>query len=83
VLPQEREATVQKFRLGETAVVQEADRISILLDLSDLELPPLSQFRYFRTSHEDEMEYEVLALQGFEKHMLPRGRMTLLIAATG
>jgi hypothetical protein len=79
--PNQREITVERFSLGETAVVHHADRMSILLDVSHLEMPPLCQFRFFRTSHEDEREYEVLALDGIEKHLIPSGRMTVLIAA--
>ena len=78
-----REATVEEFSLGETSIVHDKDRISIHLDVSHLAMPPLSQFRFFRTSHEGEKYYEVdvLALAGIEKVMIPRGKITVSICS--
>ena len=74
-----REATVENFSLAETCVVQSVNRLSIVLDVSQLVMPPLCQFRFFRTCHQDAMDYEVLGLVGIEELMLPRGKMTVSI----
>ena len=58
----QREVTVERFELGETSIVHHDDRIAIDIDLSAVELPPLSQVRYFRTSSAEELEHESFAI---------------------
>ncbi len=58
----QREATVERFELGETSIVHRDDRIAIDIDLSGIALPPLSQIRYFRTTSADELEHESFAI---------------------
>ena len=41
-----RLATVERFSLGDTSVVHEEDRISVFLDVSQMGMPPLSQFGF-------------------------------------
>ena len=60
--PTQREATVERFELGETSVVHSDDRIAVDIDLSAIELPPLSQIRYFRTTSTDELYHESFAI---------------------
>jgi hypothetical protein len=63
----QREATVERFKLGETSIVHRDDRIAIDIDLSAVALPPLSQIRYFRTTSADELDHESLVITNPEK----------------
>jgi hypothetical protein len=65
--PGERDACIEKFSLGETSIVHEADRLSIFLDVSHEAMPPFCQFRFFRLGHESEMDHASLELLGLEK----------------
>jgi hypothetical protein len=58
---------VQKTSLGETgAVVHNAYKMATILDLSRLEMPPNSQFRYFRASANKEMDMDSFELLGVD-----------------
>lgn len=63
----QREITVERYMLGETSIIRQNDRISIDIDLSALELPPLSQVRYFSTTSAEELEYESFAITDPDK----------------
>ncbi|MGA2769568.1 MAG: restriction endonuclease [Bryobacteraceae bacterium] len=63
----QREATVERFNLGETSICHHEDRIAIEIDLSAVGLPPLSQIRYVRTTSADELEHESFAITNPEK----------------
>jgi len=65
--PRERNANIEKFSLGETSIVHEADRISVFLDVSQQDMPPFCQFRFFRLQHENEMDHASLELVGVER----------------
>jgi hypothetical protein len=58
----QREATVERFALGDTSIVHDDDRIAVEVDLSGVKLPPLSQIRYIRTTSVDELDYESVAI---------------------
>jgi hypothetical protein len=58
----EREITVEHFSMGETSVIHHNDRIATDIDLSDVELPTLSQLRYFRVTSAEELEHESFAI---------------------
>ena len=59
--------TVESFPLAGTSIVHEAGRISVFLDLSQLNLPPVCQFRFVRFVGELEMEYESFELASPER----------------
>jgi hypothetical protein len=62
------QAVIEQFWAGRTSIVHEARRISILLDLSEEEVPPLWQFRFFKaTGGNEDMEHEVLEIVGLDK----------------
>jgi hypothetical protein len=63
----EREVTVDQLGLGETSIVHHNDRVAIDIDLSSVELPDLSQIRYFRTTSAKEKDYESFAITSPEK----------------
>lgn len=73
----DREITVQKFTLGETSITHHGSRIAIDIDLSGLELPPLSQVRFFRTSHEGELDYEIFAITNPAALVVTGGRLAV------
>ena len=60
--PTRREATVERFACGETSIVHDADRIAIKVDLSSIQLPPLSQIRYIRIKSKQELDHESFAI---------------------
>ena len=72
----QREVTVERFALGETSIVHHDDRIAIDIDLSAVELPPLSQVRYFRTTSAEELEHESFAITNPRK-LRVAGRFTV------
>jgi hypothetical protein len=61
------EALVEIFPLGKTSITHDVSRISPFLDISQLEMPPFCQFRFFRVSSEHEMDYEAVEFFGVEK----------------
>jgi hypothetical protein len=58
----QRDVTVERFGPGETCTVHHDDRIAIDIDLSAVELPPLSQIRYCLTTSAQELEHESFAI---------------------
>lgn len=70
-----RLATVENYSFGETSIIHDKTRLSIFLDVSQLAMPPLSQFRFVRTEHEDRGEREVdhFEIAGIEKVLIPKG----------
>jgi hypothetical protein len=76
-----REATIESFSLGETSIVHDADRISVLLDISQVKMPPFCQFRFFNLSGEEEMNHEALELYGCDKLGVAGKRMKVKICS--
>jgi hypothetical protein len=65
---EDREAIVETYpSLGRTSISHNGSRIWAFLDLSQLEVPPFCQFRYFKLSGEQEMDHEAVELYGLEK----------------
>ena len=62
-----RDAIVEKFRLGETMIVHDGSRISLVLDVSQEELPPFCQFRFFQLTAGQEVEHHSVEVVGIEK----------------
>jgi hypothetical protein len=65
--PARREIKVENFSLGSTSIIHDAERISIFLDVSQVEVGPCWQFRFFRVTGNDEVEHESLELVGVER----------------
>jgi hypothetical protein len=65
--PARREIKVENFSLGRTSIIHDAERISIFLDVSQVEVGPCWQFRFFRVTGSDEVEHESLELVGVER----------------
>ena len=79
----QRDAAIQRFELGETGVVHGASKVSILLDVSTLIMPPFCQFRFAKLSGKEEMDIEAFELLGVEKLWVRGGQMRVRIGATG
>lgn len=77
-----RNVFVEKFRLGESALTHSGSRVAMLLDLSGLELPPCSQFRYVKLRGSKEMDMESFEIVGVEKLATTSGRMAVDIVST-
>jgi Restriction endonuclease len=73
--PMQREATIEQFSLGGTSILHAADRISVFLDVSQLEVPPLCQFRFFRLAGHDDVCHEAIELVGLERLWVKGGKM--------
>ncbi len=58
-------------------------RVSVLIDISQVEMPPLRQFRFVRTQAEEELDYEVFELVGIEALRVRVGPMRVNLAVTG
>ena len=65
--PVQREIRVENFSLGRTSIIQDAERISIFVDVSQVEVGPCWQFRFFRVTGNEDVEYESLELVGVEQ----------------
>jgi hypothetical protein len=78
--PEDPDAVIERFRLGETSVVHDGESLGILLDISALELPPLCQFRGLRTSGSDrEVNIESFELIGWRKLTEVRGPIAVAV----
>jgi hypothetical protein len=64
--PQVRDAIVEQYPIGETAIVHDGQRVSTHLELSTLTLPPLHQFRYLEVKGGGTLDHEVFSFSGFE-----------------
>ncbi len=79
----QRAAVIERFELGETAVVHGASNVSILLDVSSMKMSPFCQFRFAKLSGQEEMDVEAFELLGVEKLWVQGGQMKVRVAMTG
>ena len=79
--PLQRAVKVEKFSLGKTSIIHEAERVSVFLDVSQLEVPPFCQFRFFRVTARDEVWHEALELVGLDKLWVNGGKMKINICS--
>jgi hypothetical protein len=79
----QREVIIEDFvTLGKTSIAHEGDRISIFLDVSQVQTPPFCLFHSFCTNGEQEMEHDSLELYGLDKKLRVEGKgMTASICA--
>ena len=76
-----REATVESFSLGRTSIVHDASKISLFLDISQVEMAPFCQFRFFSLVGQEEMDHETIELAGLGKLWIQRGMMHVNICS--
>lgn len=77
----QRDVVVEKFSLGESSIGHSRSRVTVLLDISNLEMPPFCQFRYARLSAKEEMDMELFELVGVERLAATGGNMAVSIVA--
>jgi hypothetical protein len=77
-----RDATIEFFELGETAVVHDCQRIAVTLDICGVSMPPLCQFRFFLVVGEEKVDPEGMELIGAEKLWTIGGRIAVNLCAT-
>ena len=73
----DRMAMVEQFAFGDTAIVHDDRRVSVVIDISQLKMPPLRQFRFVRLQAADEVEHEAFELVGAEALRVQSGRMAV------
>lgn len=78
---EQRNVIVEQFSLGESAIIHEASRMTMLVDISTLDMPPFCQFRFVKVSGKQKMEHESFAIIGAEKLRVPGGKMKINIAS--
>ena len=71
---------VENFRLGETKLLQHNDAASFLLDVTSLQMSPLSQLRYVRLKGEVETDMASFEILGAERFRISSGRINLTLA---
>jgi hypothetical protein len=62
-----KQPVVENFALGQTSIVYDDERISVLVDLSELNTAPFCQFRFLKLTGRDELAHEALELVGIDK----------------
>ena len=78
-----REVLVEQFVLGETGVVQHAEAASFLIDVTTLQMPPLSQLRFVRLKGDVETNMASFEILGIEKLLISSGPIKLSLVAAG
>lgn len=78
-----RDAIVENYDLGETAIVHDGHRISTHIDLSALKLPPLHQFRYARVMGQETIDHEVFSIRGCDALRVKDGRIAIELVSYG
>lgn len=62
---QDRAATILDFAtLGHTSITQKDEKISVFLDLSQVEVPHFWQFRYFEINSQQDLDHEAIEIYG-------------------
>lgn len=77
----ERNVYIQKFNLGQTSIVHHQGSVSVCLDLSNLDIPPYWQFRFFETSGDQENYIDKLEIISPEKVVMKVDRLRFSIGA--
>ena len=77
-----REVLIELFPLGRTCITHDSNRISKLLDVSKLEMPPFCQFRFFRVSSECETDHQAVEFFGVERLWVYGPEMTVNFRST-
>lgn len=79
---QRQDAVVQSFGIGETAVIHVGNaKVGCIVDLTEIKMPPLSQFRYAHFESEQENDYARLEVIGVEK-MFTTGHVQMKVVRT-
>jgi hypothetical protein len=77
-----RQVNIETFAAGDSSIIHDADRVSILLDLSQEEIPRLWQFRFFSAVGQEDVDHEALEIVGLEKLRVNPGRLNVKVCST-
>jgi hypothetical protein len=75
----EHEAMVERFPVGNTSIVRDANRVAVFLDVSQEKMPPFCQFRFFKLSAANEIDHESIEFVGHEKLWVHGGELKVHI----
>ena len=75
----ERDIVVESFQLGNSEIVHHSGHISILVDLTQLPIPPLCLFRFLDCDTNHENYHDKLELIGVEKLYIPIDKLNVSI----
>jgi hypothetical protein len=71
----QREAIVQDFQsLGHTSIAHSGERISLFLDVSQVEIPPFGQFRFVEVNAEREVDHDAFEVFGIGEKLKVIGK---------
>ena len=76
-----RAATVQNFAIGDSSIVHDGERVSVFLDISKVDMPPLRQFRYVKVVSDHVLDYEVFSILGIDKLYVRNGPISVALVA--
>ena len=76
-----RDIVVEQFNLGETGLVHHAETTSFVVDVTSLQMPPLSQLRFVRLAGAVETDLESFELLGAERFRVSAGSIQLTLVA--
>jgi len=79
--PRGRNVVVENFELGETSIIHDNEKVSILIDLRFVNVPPLTQFRYCKTYGRQEMNFDRFEIVGIEAIGLSPGPMKFTVGS--
>jgi hypothetical protein len=75
----ERNVYIQNYNLGETKVIHHNGKISMIIDLSKMEVPPYWQFRYVDVKSEYENYFDSFEIVQSEKIIMDVDKINLAI----
>ena len=78
-----RDVFVEQFAHGETSVVHNGTTVSFVVDVSSLQMPPLSQLRFVRLKGKVETEMAFLEIVGVERFRISPGALSLTFVGRG
>ena len=76
-----RDVLVERFLLGETGVFHHGPAVSFVVDVSSIQMPPLSQLRFVRLKSEVETEMDSFEVVGVERFRVSPGTVSLTLIA--
>jgi hypothetical protein len=81
--PGRRGIVIESFKhLGETSIIHDGAKVSILLDLSVVNKPPLTQFRYWEVNGQQDMDIEKVGIVGIDALGVSSGPMHFDVGRT-
>ena len=78
---QGRDVVVEQFNLGETGLVHRAETSSFVVDVTSIQMPPLSQLRFVRLAGDVETDLASFELLGAERFRVSAGPIQLTLLA--